>query len=134
MSLKFGYTIIYVPDVAKALNFYQRAFGLSQKFMHESADYGELNTGEITLAFAAISLAEVNLPDGYIAASPTSRPLGFEIAFVTETVQKAYDQAIQAGATALHPPTVKPWGQTVALVRCPDGIIVELCSPIGASS
>ncbi|MFQ3593593.1 MAG: VOC family protein, partial [Gemmataceae bacterium] len=29
-------------------------------------------------------------------------------------------------------PVAKPWGQVVSYVRCPDGILVELCTPIGA--
>ena len=34
--MKLGYTIIYVADVAASLAFFQRAFGLQQRFLHES--------------------------------------------------------------------------------------------------
>ena len=54
----FRYTILYVADVKTSLDFYTRAFGLSQAFLHESGDYGELLTGETKLAFSAISLME----------------------------------------------------------------------------
>lgn len=27
-------------------------------------------------------------------------------------------------------PLDKPWGQTISYVRCPDGTLVELCTPI----
>jgi len=37
---------------------------------------------------------------------------------------------VKAGATLLSPPATKPWGQTVAYVRCPDGTLVELCTVI----
>jgi lactoylglutathione lyase len=37
--MKFGYTIIYVPDVAASLQFFETAFGFSQRFLHESRDY-----------------------------------------------------------------------------------------------
>ena len=40
--MKFGYTIVYVPKVADSLQFFEKAFGLEQKFLHESGDYGEL--------------------------------------------------------------------------------------------
>jgi lactoylglutathione lyase len=43
--MKLGYTIIYVPSVESSLRFFNQAFGLQQKFLHESGDYGELNTG-----------------------------------------------------------------------------------------
>ncbi len=42
----FGYTLIYVDDVVKTMNFYEKAFGLEAGFLHESKDYGEMKTGE----------------------------------------------------------------------------------------
>ena len=43
--MKFGYTILYVPDVPATLRFYEAAFGLKTRFLHEGGDYGELETG-----------------------------------------------------------------------------------------
>lgn len=51
--MKFGYTIVYVPDVAASLAFFERAFGFPRRFLHESQTYGELDTGDTTLSFAA---------------------------------------------------------------------------------
>ena len=129
--MKFGYTIIYVPDVQASLTFFESAFGLQRHFLHESGDYGELNTGETTLAFAAHDLGAMNLPDGYVAASSSKEPLGFEVAFVTPSVEEAHHKALVAGALPLKEPETKPWGQVVSYVRCPDGTIVELCTPVG---
>ena len=129
--MKFGYTIIYVPDVAASLAFFEKAFGFSQRFLHESGAYGELDTGETTLAFAAHTLGAMHFPDGYIEASTSSKPLGIEVAFVTPSVAEAHAKAVAAGAKELNPPEEKPWGQTVSYVRCPDGTLVELCSPVG---
>lgn len=50
--MEFGYTIVYVSSVADALSFYRDAFGFEIRFLHDSGDYGELNTGETVLAFA----------------------------------------------------------------------------------
>ena len=77
--MKFGYTIIYVPDVAASLAFFEKAFGFSQRFLHESGAYGELDTGETTLAFAAHALGAMHFPEGYIAASASVKPLGIEV-------------------------------------------------------
>lgn len=129
--MTFAYTIIYVPDVANSLAFFEQAFGLSRRFLHESGDYGELDTGATVLAFASLELGHANLPGGYVAASESKQPLGVEIALVTDDVEGAHARATQAGATTLKTPEVKPWGQTVAYVRCPDGTLVELCSPMG---
>jgi len=130
--MKFGYTIIYVTDVLASLTFFDKAFGLKTRFIHESGGYGELDSGQTTLAFASHTLGSSNLPNGYIAADASPLPLGIEIALVTDDVEAAHRRAIQAGALSLKEPIQKPWGQTVAYVRCPDGTLVELCSPVGA--
>lgn len=130
--MKFGYTIIYVSDVAASLAFFEKAFGFTRRFLHESGTYGELETGETTLAFAANELAAINFPAGHVSAHQSPKPLGVEVAFVTPEVQAAHTSALEAGATELAPPKQKPWGQVVSYVRCPDGTLVELCTPISA--
>lgn len=128
--MKLGYTIVYVPDVCASLAFFEQAFGLARKFLHDSGTYGELDTGETTLSFAAHELGDMNFPGGHVHADSSAQPLGFEIALVTDDVPSAHGRALQAGATELAAPHVKPWGQTVSYVRCPDGVLVELCSPM----
>ncbi|QNA89137.1 VOC family protein [Massilia sp. Dwa41.01b] len=128
--MKLGYTIIYVPDVAAALAFFETAFGLTRRFLHESGAYGELETGATTLSFAAHELGEMNFPGGHVAAHSSPQPLGFEIALVTGDVPAACMRGPAAGAREMAPPTHKPWGQTVSWVRTPDGVLVELCTPV----
>ena len=120
--MKLGYTIIYVPNVAASLAFCEQAFGLTRRFLHESGTYGELATGETTLAFAAHELGDANFPGGHVAAHTSPQPLGFEIGLVTTDVASAHAKALAAGATELAAPVTKPWGQVVSYVRCPDGL------------
>jgi lactoylglutathione lyase len=127
--MKLGYTILYVKDVPRSVAFYEDAFGLSRRFVHEAGMYAEMDTGATTLSFAANGLAKSNLPGGFTENSLSTPPAGFEIAFIAENVQAAYERALKAGAIALAPPATKPWGQIVAFVRDKDGIIVEICSP-----
>ena len=58
--MKLGYVIVYTPNVPAALSFYERAFGLTRRFLHESNDYGELDTGATVLGFADDKLAVAN--------------------------------------------------------------------------
>jgi lactoylglutathione lyase len=132
--MKFGYTIVYSPNVGASLQFFDAAFGIKTRFFHESGDYGELETGATTLAFAAHSLGESHFPQGFVKASMSDQPLGMEIALVTADVVAAHGRALSAGASELCVPEQKPWGQTVSYVRCPDGTLVELCSPMGDPS
>lgn len=128
--MKYGYTIVYVASVEKTLEFYKKAFGFEIRFLHESKDYGELETGETVLAFASHEMGEMNLNGKYSKGSNSEKPFGIELAFVTENVEAAYRKAIAAGAIPLKEPTQKPWGQVVGYVRAIDGSLIELCSPI----
>ncbi len=128
--MKFGYTIVYVASVAEALTFYEAAFGLQKRFLHESGQYGELDTGETTLAFASLELGALNFEDKYSPVSPSALPPGIELAFVTENVASAYAKATAAGAIPIQEPVKKPWGQIVAYVRSKEGTLIELCSPV----
>jgi catechol 2,3-dioxygenase-like lactoylglutathione lyase family enzyme len=129
--VKLGYTILYVADVPSSLSFFERAFGLKQRFLHESGTYGELETGETTLAFAAHELGDMNFPDGHVRADASALPLGMEVGLVTGDVSAAHARALQEGAIELSAPTHKPWGQVVSYVRAPDGCLVEICTPVG---
>ena len=126
--MQFAYTIIYTHNVLKSIEFFEQAFGIQRRFIVENS-YGELETGTTTLAFAAHELGADNLPNGYIKADGTL-PLGIEIALVSDDVSAAFDKAVAAGAQAIKAPMPKPWGQIVAYVRCPDGTLVEICSPM----
>ncbi len=128
--MKYGYTIIYVSSVAETLEFYKNAFGFDVKFVHESKAYGELDTGETTLAFASHEMGDMNLDGKYIKANVQNEPFGIELAFVTEDVVSAYSKAVESGAVPIKKPEEKPWGQFVGYVRAVDGSIIELCSPI----
>ena len=125
----FGYTILYVRDVAASVELYERAFGQRRRFVHESGDYAELETGGTTLSFASHELAESNLPGAFRRAEGAAASTAFEVCFVTEDVAGAYERAVREGAEPVTPPQTKPWGQDVAYVRDPDGNLVELASP-----
>lgn len=127
-----GYVILYVPDVAASLAFYEKAFGLARRFFHDDNGkaYGELETGATRLAFASVVLANEHLKQEVIAASPHKAPLGVEIALTTPDVAALFNRAISAGAKPISEPATKPWGQTVAYVRDNSGHLVELCTPM----
>lgn len=129
--MKFAYTIAYVADVEASLAFFERAFGLARRFVAPGGGYGELETGATALAFAQHDTARGNLGHDYVAADTSAAPLGVEIGLVTPDVAAACERAVAAGADLLAPPKTKPWGQTVAYVRCPDGMLVELCTAMG---
>lgn len=130
LHMNFAYTLVYVADVAASLAFFERAFGLPTRFLHESGAYGEVDTGAsgTKLAFVDHATARDSVQHDYVAADASAMPLGMEIGFTVADVPAAFERAVAAGARALAVPVTKPWGQTVAYVRCPDGTLVELCT------
>ena len=128
--IKFAYTILYVQDVEKTINFYEKAFGFERKFISPDNSYGELIVGETTLSFASVALANTNLEDGFIESSLANKPFGIEIGFTTNNVEETVQSAINEGATILEKPKTKSWGQEVAYVRDPDGFLIEICTPM----
>jgi len=124
--MRLGYAIAYVEDPERTAGSWERAFGLKKRFVDESGQYAEMETGGTALAFASNALGESNLPGGFSKNDPGEPPAGVELALVTEDVEDAFRRALEAGATAVAEPKTKPWGQTVAYVRDPDGVLVEI--------
>ncbi len=128
--MKLGYTILYVPDVKRSLEFWERAFGLTRRMLDDKGLYAELDTGPTTLSFVAYGYVRDKIPGGFRPAQNDEAPPPFEIALTTDDVAGALERAVQAGARKVLQPTKKPWGQTVAYVRDLDGNLVELCTPM----
>lgn len=123
--MQFAYTILYVNDVKQSLAFYEKAFGMRTRFLHESGDYGELETGGTALAFSSRALMRQLGKE--VSSSDPHHP-NFEIAMVSEDVAAAVHTAVEAGATLMQAPKEMPWGQTIAYVADCDGVLVEICT------
>lgn len=132
MPISLGYVLYYVPDVAAALTFYVDAFGMEQRFLTPEKDYGELATGETTLGFVSHELAETNLAaaGGFTPLDTGGAPVGASISLITDDVPAAVGTARAAGARPYTEPVEKPWGQTVAYLIDPSGILLELATPV----
>lgn len=128
--MKFRWTIIYVADVTATIEFYEKAFGLKRRFISEEGGYGELETGETRLAFAATQMSEGALSGGVLPLDPEGQPQAAELGFATEDVAEWFRHAVDAGAIPVSEPEEKPWGQTVAYVRDLNGVLVEIGTDI----
>jgi len=125
--MKLGYTLIYVDDVENTMNFYAKAFGLKKSFLHESKEYGEMQTGDTKLGFVGHKTAASH-GFKYKKITKKDKAPGIEIGFIAKDVKTAFAKAVKAGATATSKPVTKPWGQIVSYVRDCNGLLVEICS------
>jgi len=130
--MKYGYTIFYVDNVEATIQFYEKAFGFNQKFITPEKDYGELVSGETTIAFGSIELGNANFKEGFEKITNAGKPIGMEMAFVTEDIEKDFQRALDAGAEEFVKIKEKPWGQKVGYVKDNNGILIEICTPVNA--
>jgi lactoylglutathione lyase len=127
--MKLGYVIIYVPNVAETVQFYEKAFGLTKRFVDETGNYAEMETGQTALAFASEELVSKTCHQ-FVPNRKTNSPAGAEVGFVVEDVASSFKAAVKSGAVPVVEPMKKPWGQTVSYVRDNNGFLVELCSEV----
>ncbi|KAF2283426.1 hypothetical protein P3X46_010162 [Hevea brasiliensis] len=125
----FAYTVVYVKDVAKSLDFYEKAFGYHVRRLDDAHRWGELDSGQTTIAFTPIHQRETDKRSGAVQTPQTDgeRP-PLEVCFAYADVDAAYKRAVENGAVALSQPEDKEWGQRVGYVRDIDGIVVRMGS------
>ncbi|PON51457.1 Glyoxalase-like domain containing protein [Trema orientale] len=127
----FAYTVVYVRDVARSVTFYEKAFGLPVRRLDESHRWGELESGETTIAFTPLHQHETDDLTGSVqtsAGSRTGERQSVEVCFAYSDVDAAYKRAVENGAAPVSEPEEKEWGQTVGYVRDINGIVVRMGS------
>ena len=128
--MKYAYTILYVDNVGKTIQFYENAFGFQKRFITPENDYGELVSGDPTIAFASNTLGDSNFKKGFKKLNLNKDPNGIEMAFTTENIEANFNRALTQGAIEYEPVIEKPWGQKVGYLRDINGFLIEICTPI----
>ncbi|CAH8383944.1 unnamed protein product [Eruca vesicaria subsp. sativa] len=131
MRPAFAYTVVYVKDVAKSVEFYSRAFGHNVRRLDESHRWGELESGQTTIAFTPLHQHETDDLTGKVQATHSARERApIEVCFCYPDVDAAFKRAVENGAVAVSEPEDKEWGQKVGYVRDIDGIVVRIGSHV----
>ncbi len=124
MALSHAYTIAYVDNVLDTVEFFEKALDLKRGFVHENNHYAEMKSTGTKLAFVSWDMMNQEMGSNWNRKDHA----GFELTFATDDVKGYLDRAINEGATMVSKPQKKSWGQTVAYIRSPQGILVELCT------
>jgi PhnB protein len=115
---------IVVSDTARAIDFYKRAFGATEIFRSEPIEGGPM-AGKI--AHAAIKIGDSMMmisdefPGGFCRAPQSLGGTAVNLWIYTEDVDKLFNRAVQAGATAKMPPTDMFWGDRFGSLTDPFG-------------
>ncbi|KAF8397515.1 hypothetical protein HHK36_016432 [Tetracentron sinense] len=128
LSPTFAYTVVYVKDVAKSVAFYANAFGYSVRRLDESHRWGELESGQTTIAFTPVQQHEtLDITGPYRLRDQGARGLLLRSASLTKTLTLPI-RAVENGAVPVSEPEAKEWGQKVGYLRDIDGVIVRMGS------
>ena len=110
---------LVVPDGAKAIEFYQRAFG-AEEMVRMPKPGGGIMHAEMKIGDSFFMLGE-EVPE-MDARSPKAfggSPVSFYVYF--ENVDAAWDRAVKAGGEAVFPPADMFWGDRICRLKDPFG-------------
>ena len=111
---------LVVPDSGAAIEFYKSAFGAQEMFRMPTPDGSKIMHAQITIDGAPVMLAD-EFPGmgcqspGALGGTPVTMHL-----YVAD-VDKVFEQAVAAGATAAMPPADMFWGDRYGRVTDPFG-------------
>lgn len=115
---------IITADVARLVEFYERATGLRARWATE--DFAELETGVATLALASTRTVALFAPD---SARPSDNHTVIT-EFLVDDVDRVYRELSGSGTEVVAEPATMPWGNRSLLVRDPDGNLVNFFTPV----
>ena len=129
MKLNFAYTRLFVNNYETCLQFYQDILGLEVTFISKTDRYAELTKGKTKLTlmcnskikeyFGNQTLVSFGQRDDAIA-------LCFQVQDVDEVCQHLKRKEVEIVSL---PWSFRDWGIKIALVRDPEGNLIELIQP-----
>jgi lactoylglutathione lyase len=124
-----GLVNLYTADIAAGLRFYGELLGLNETFRtprEGSPEHVEFRAGNFTVGLGTVEAAKrVHGVD----ASPGSPAMA--LVLWTDDLDVAWERLVAAGVVAEQPPHDSGNGNRSALLRDPDGNLVELVAKAG---
>jgi lactoylglutathione lyase len=113
---------INVADLDRSAEFYTRGLGLQEKGKYDLGHMHEVLVGSDGDAVSILLIKHT------ARSEPPDLGTGYEkIVLVCDDVGGAYERAVAEGGTSeVEPRAIAAMGLTVAMVRDPDGYLVEL--------
>ncbi len=113
---------INVHDLDRSAEFYTRGLGLQEKAKYDLGHMHEVLVGGEQDATAILLVKHTSRTE---APEPGT---GFEkIVLVAPDVAAAYERAVaEGGESVVEPRTIEAMGLTMAMLRDPDGYLIEL--------
>lgn len=108
-----------VHDAAKAIAFYQAAFGAVERFRLTDSSSGKIGHAELTLSDGLLMLADEN--PAWNKSPQTLGGTAVRFSLMVENTDAAIERAVKAGATVIMPAGDQFYGFRSGSVRDPFG-------------
>lgn len=115
---RVDYTIVFVSDMKRSLEFYRNVLGLPLKF--ESPDWSEFSTEGTTLALHGKKAKPAQHPGEEHAPAGSCHP-----GFVVESIETFHQNMLAKGVRCIEPPKVQEFGK-LAVYADPDGLPISV--------
>ncbi|MER5777419.1 VOC family protein [Streptomyces sp. NPDC002039] len=115
---------IITGDVARLVEFYERATGLSATWANEN--FAELRTASAVLAIGSTRTVPLFAPGSAHPADNRSVILEF----LVDDVDSVHRNLRDFVEDFVNEPTTMPWGNRALLFRDPDGNLVNFFTPV----
>lgn len=111
-DVKIAYVNLYVTDLARSVEFFEKTLGLGLQFSDGEFGYASVDAGPVRLG-----LAQVDVDDEELRAL-VGRQTGF--GFAVRDLAAAHAELAQKGVAFPMKPSKQPWGGFMALFADPD--------------
>lgn len=119
---QLGHVILYVTDLAAAVEFYRDVAGLEHRFT--DAGYAEFGTGTTRFALYERRRAE------WLTGHPVMPGPAGEVVLIVDDVDAVAVALRGRGVPLLAEPADRPWGHRTLHIADPDGFVVEFAQEI----
>lgn len=129
MKLNFAYTRLFVNNYETCLQFYQDILGLEVTFISKMDRYVELTNGKIKLTLMCNSKVKEyfgNQTQVSFGRKDDAIALCFRVQNVDEVCKYLKQKEVEIVS---QPWNLLDWGIKIALVRDPEGNLIELIEP-----
>ena len=128
MKIHELFPYVRVRDAAKAIDFYKRAFGATEKFRLAEPS-GRIGHAELVFGGTTLMLSD-EFPEYGIAGPQTIGGTSFTIHLHVDDADAMIERAAAAGGTIVRPPQDQFYGERSGTVRDPFGHEWNIGHPI----
>ena len=116
--MKIGYVNVYVSNLERSVEFFEKSLGLKKQFADASHGYASFDAGPVRMGLAQIDSGDAD------QRALLGRQTG--IGFAVDDLDASHKDLVAKGVSFPMAPAKQPWGGTMGLFADPDGNIFYL--------